>query len=472
MAQEAPSSAVAFNSLPIELNQAIAREIENDKDLATYRLICRGTNDAVDADNLSFWRTKFREKFALKEGVANQELKQLYQNRTKQLARGTGYSFHRGHRLREKDVVKVLRELIVESFQGPVEFDDYGRPRCKNQAALLKFVLNSKLLLPTERAPAPSPRRNEPKDVHNLLAAVKLMCSHFLFELEGANHVFAAEESQQVVYMATNNAPLYGGVHKGEVNMNWMLHCMQFFRNHMMNEDVASLFHAMDDLSPRQKPSAWQEPLRMGTYPLGKHWKGTYSFLDVPEITKLRMLSPDQVGDAYFCDKNIDEGKIQSLQLNFGPEAKLKWLDTFEHHLSSMRSPVDAPLTTQGRSNPKTAFSAKDIQFTGTGVDLDDDFKAIGWLNALPPQQGIPGWQRITFMKHFMEDLDAEEQDNLWAYEGVVLPGGRIIIGRWWYASENVDYSKDYNGPFILWAVDEPEVEDSDDDDDDDEDDE
>jgi len=79
-------------------------------------------------------------------------------------------------------------------------------------------------------------------------------------------------------------------------------------------------------------------------------------------------------------------------------------------------------------------------------------------------------------MKHFMDDFDQVEQDNLWAYEGVVLPGGRIILGRWWYASENVDFNvsgymycwsdlltngfqNDYNGPFILWAVDEPDLE-------------
>jgi hypothetical protein len=63
---------------------------------------------------------------------------------------------------------------------------------------------------------------------------------------------------------------------------------------------------------------------------------------------------------------------------------------------------------------------------------------ALGWLNSLPPQQGIPGWQRITFMKHFNEDLNDPMDDNLWAYEGVVLPGGRIILGRWWFASEPI----------------------------------
>lgn len=78
-------------------------------------------------------------------------------------------------------------------------------------------------------------------------------------------------------------------------------------------------------------------------------------------------------------------------------------------------------------------------------MDLQDDFHAIGWLNALPDQRGIPGWQRITFMKHFAEDLEEVDSDNLWAYEGVVLPGGRIIVGRWWFASEVVNYNVSAN---------------------------
>lgn len=97
----------------------------------------------------------------------------------------------------------------------------------------------------------------------------------------------------------------------------------------------------------------------------------------------------------------------------------------------------------------------KNIQLKGWGEDLEDTFFATGWLNALPSQWGIPGWQRVTFMKHFEEDTMNLTRDNLWAYEGVVLPGGKFIIGRWWYASDEVDITNDYNGPFILWAVEE-----------------
>ena len=117
----------------------------------------------------------------------------------------------------------------------------------------------------------------------------------------------------------------------------------------------------------------------------------------------------------------------------------MKWPALFERRLKSLRAVSDSGAP-QGRSKVKDSVNAN-LQFTGTGMDLEDDFHAIGWLNALPDQCGIPGWQRITFMKHFAEDLVDVDADNLWAYEGVVLPGGRIIVGRWWFASERVNYN-------------------------------
>jgi hypothetical protein len=99
-----------------QLNKAIAHDLETDKDIATYRLICHSTNDAVEADHGSFWRAKFREKYTLAKGANNKVLKKSYQRRAKLLRRGTGYEFFRGHRSRESDVVSMLRELIVGKY--------------------------------------------------------------------------------------------------------------------------------------------------------------------------------------------------------------------------------------------------------------------------------------------------------------------------------------------------------------------
>jgi hypothetical protein len=87
-------------------------------------------------------------------------------------------------------------------------------------------------------------------------------------------------------------------------------------------------------------------------------------------------------------------------------------------------------------SAPKNPIS---IRIQGAGLDHQDHFFASGWLNPLAPQHGIPGWQRVTMMKHFVQDYDQVLDDDLWAYEGVVLPGGRIMLGRWWFANEERD---------------------------------
>ena len=59
-------------------------------------------------------------------------------------------------------------------------------------------------------------------------------------------------------------------------------------------------------------------------------------------------------------------------------------------------------------------------------------------------------------MKYFVdEDSGVIDDAALWAYEGVVLPGSRIIIGRWWSPDDTID-GENYSGPFILWCVDKP----------------
>ncbi|XP_014555418.1 hypothetical protein COCVIDRAFT_38776 [Bipolaris victoriae FI3] len=454
---QGPFSNTAFNSLPIELNKAIVHYLDNDKDIATYRLICRSTNDAIDADRQSFWRAKFREKYDFLEGTPNNQLRRMYQRRSKLLRCGTKYGFFRGHGKTEARVVKMLKDLIIESFYGATETDEHGRFYCRNHAHLIQFILESRLLNNDRRPPIV--RRGEPAHVDETLAAVKLICSQFIFNLPGIEHnIFAFDESQFAVYQSTTEAPIFLDNYE-KVNLEWVLHSMNFFRHHMMNEEAQTLFYKIDELYATHKPSPWREPLRQGAYTLSRYWKGTYAFLDHSEVQRLRKQGP---GHEIYIDKNVDEGKIQSLELAFAQPAHLSnrrpltWPALFESRLHSLLPSTSAqPLKTQARHCPK---QSQNIQFEGTGQDLDDEYRALGWLNALPPQGGIPGWQRITFMKHFSDDYQDPDQDNLWAYEGVVMPGGRMILGRWWFASESMATQLDYNGPFILWAVDEPEM--------------
>ncbi len=208
-----------------------------------------------------------------------------------------------------------------------------------------------------------------------------------------------------------------------------------------------------------------------------------------------------------------DDG-FQTLDLEFSPERCAPWPAAFDEHLNSFPSPAllrklsKYAIDTQPRvassypSPPPTPVSTANVDaplkpknhrdyfhFTGTGVDADP-YSCSGIIHALPPQSGIPGWQRITMMKVFgseiqsapssqpastslpdnpfdnnsnnntgpsaaltgANDVPVVVDESCWAYEGVVLPGGMIMVGRWWSpADDTVDRLG--TGPFIFWNV-------------------
>ena len=91
------------------------------------------------------------------------------------------------------------------------------------------------------------------------------------------------------------------------------------------------------------------------------------------------------------------------------------------------------------------------MHFRGNGND-EESFFCMGMLHPLPPQNGIIGWQRITFIKAFSPNdepvelsvLEVKEKvndqyvtvkkipypENCYAFEGVVLPGGKTMVGK------------------------------------------
>lgn len=196
---------------------------------------------------------------------------------------------------------------------------------------------------------------------------------------------------------------------------------------------------------------------------------------------------------------------FQTLQLDFSPEPRIPWPAVFDEQLNSFPSPqllkqlskysVDKnPRTAAGYPSPPPTPTTKVradvpkkprpeldyLHFSGTGIDADPYF-CSGIIHALPPQRGIPGFQRITMMKVFPPHTSESElftsggsnsdssntssggfvapstipdavDESCWAYEGVVMPGGMIILGRWWSpADETMDRLG--TGPFIFWNV-------------------
>lgn len=105
------------------MNKEIAQYLMQDQDIANFRLICRATHDAIDGDNESFWRKKFRDNYAYKDGETNQQLKMKYQKRAKHLNRGISMDWkYKGHKNYEIKVLDILIDLIVGEYLLPLNF--------------------------------------------------------------------------------------------------------------------------------------------------------------------------------------------------------------------------------------------------------------------------------------------------------------------------------------------------------------
>lgn len=107
---------------------------------------------------------------------------------------------------------------------------------------------------------------------------------------------------------------------------------------------------------------------------------------------------------------------------------------------------------------PKEVPNPSVKYFYGSSHDASSTAHLYGAVHGIPPQHEIPGFQRITIIKFFPHANGNYNPGQCWGYEGCVLPGGRIIIGRWFDArSESAMHVM--SGPFVFWNVDESEAE-------------
>ncbi|KAF2145396.1 uncharacterized protein K452DRAFT_342158 [Aplosporella prunicola CBS 121167] len=440
--------------LPIEITQEIAGYL-SDQDVCALGASCRHFKLIID-DN-SFWFKRFHATFdpssiyIVKSGVTNAEdvkdkLKLLYQDRQKRL-RGT--AFMTGEfRSREKRVIRLLAELIRESYNGKPLFDSNGLLTCNNIEVLKEYAKNTELL------EIFSPSKYSQK-YNSGLAAIQLMCTSMCFDADLGLHNWNFNLSQKYCYMTAIEAPVFTNADKTMVNVEWLLHVVNFFKYHATNEDERTLFEPFQSLDTLEKPAMWTRSVKDNGGKLGKNWKGTYAYLDRDQMRLMRRAIEDDDDSMVIIDHNIDHGEkaIQTLELDYpGDHPRFKWPTKFEDSLGS-RSVEYPPTPVQHNINntnppPKNTTA---IFFEGEGYD-NEEYLAAGWLNPLPEQEGIPGWMRVTMMKYFDDQQGGWHTNALWAYEGVVLPGGHIMLGRWWNPEEPAPGV--YVGPFIFWDVD------------------
>ncbi|KAH0558854.1 hypothetical protein GP486_004508 [Trichoglossum hirsutum] len=422
----------AFCILPPELNKFIALFIESDADFCNFQLVCKQTYYVVNSDQ-SVWRERFLDVYERIPIGSN--FKFEYQVRRKALQ--PGIHFAGGHTMREKKCLLIIRELIL---------DERNRVSSLNLDCLLDFSSSSNILedIFIKGIIKPNP----------LLAIVQLLWTPWSLDLDRGFPTWGFPNSQQAAYVDPNSpeGQIFYGRNNRKVNVQWLLHISNFFKYHMTRKEEYSLFEEYESLELSQRPKMWSGKLEDQVPGLAGNWKGSYAFLDATDVINLRhqLISTD-----IFID-NIDG--FQSIKL-----------DPVTNVTSSVKMLFDlfncSSNATKGIEHSVILEMDRDaLYFEASGHD-HHPFDACVRVHPLPSQYGFPGWQRFSMVKYFRDPTSSNPLvSDLWGYEGCVLPGGEMILGRWFYIDPNDPANEDavntpfrgsvpYSGPFILWNI-------------------
>ena len=110
-----------------------------------------------------------------------------------------------------------------------------------------------------------------------LFSAIQLCFAHWSFDLQLLPPTYGFPYSQFFVYSAAMRMPIFiGNPPLENINLEFILHIMNFFKYHMTQKSENTLFDAYSALSQAEQPGTWRFKPREGCYKIGQHWKGTY----------------------------------------------------------------------------------------------------------------------------------------------------------------------------------------------------
>ncbi|KAI6708363.1 hypothetical protein JHW43_009103 [Diplocarpon mali] len=480
MANESGDSK-AFKNLPLEIHQYIALFLPKDRDIMSYALICKKTGFAI---NPSVWRMRFLQFFDEVIGLQPKELTWRYafrrdvcQNWVAFDLKGLGLGrldkeMQKVQVYNQKNAIEVIQGLLLDS-KASMTSDGNGKQVVRglnlsyiadlltgnglSYLDIVDSIFNTSFDKDVNTAYNSRQVVTATKD-KTLIYVVQLCLTPFSLHHEFCNrNVNHFDISQYHAYSRPCSQPICTGFFKQDVNVRWLLHVVNFFKYHFKSEGEGLMAHDYKELEVDQLPQFWVGNIKAGTQPLARHWKGAYMYMENSSLASLRnwdgkksIIHQDALdGNESFQDIDMFFDNVQN--------SHYKWPQDWERILCS--NPFEDPeqLRRAKRHNVPTNQRPGVRQFWGScrGSRRGHFF---GRVHALTLQQGFHGFQRISMMK-FYTQVDQNEDHvydsaQVWAYEGVVLPGGRIIVGRWWPARDDPNNVDTTSGPFIWWNVD------------------
>ena len=118
---------------------------------------------------------------------------------------------------------------------------------------------------------------SQPRHATNLWAkTIQVVLTHFQLDLALAPRTIGFQDSQTVVYSHPNRNRLFRGKSFNQVNIDMLMHVVNFFKFHLTSPTASTLFQHFSLLNNDEAPAAWNTKLDPGSRvkTLGKRWLG------------------------------------------------------------------------------------------------------------------------------------------------------------------------------------------------------
>ncbi|OQD72384.1 hypothetical protein PENDEC_c021G06415 [Penicillium decumbens] len=388
-----------------------------DRDVTTLSQTCKEINGRVMAPDSSIWRTRFKQKYDLPGDRTSSELKPEYQSRAIVLPRKL--DFKQAENPQQKIWLEVIQTMVKESITLPVEMDiskTYGKIR--EVMTEVEFLSH--------------PRRDTPSDT---FCAVQLCLTPLSLDptVTQACGRSGYDISKVYSFQEDITGPF---INHEALDLGNLLHIRSFWQNHLVNSQESTCFsEVFSQLPEHHKPKA-RNIHGANRSSLSTSWLGLWScFHPLPETIE-EFSRRESCAD---LEDHMHQVDVMSLEIETVSEAI--WPDECNRIIPRYEG-------------AECVAYFKGTQKTHGGSEAANPL--FGFTESIAfPYGGLTGWTRVCFCICEQVDKDEDEdwafnEDDNWVhgYEGVLVPGGGIMLGRWLDLKDTSG-----RGPFIFWDV-------------------
>ncbi|KAJ5214583.1 hypothetical protein N7449_001752 [Penicillium cf. viridicatum] len=382
----------------------------------------------VFGSDSAIWRDRFGKHYDIVPGRTSMELKIEYQIRA--LVLRSSIQFKEKEDERQYLWMEVMQTMLKEALTLFIAPGDTSKTLQRIHEALERVNFLSEF----QNHQTPSP----------LFCALQLCLSSFALDSDLTQPCRRTDYNLREVYSYGDKVgePF---INHENLDLARLLDIRHFWQRHVLHPVELSFQESFSELPEDMKPKVRKE-IPSEASKLSPSWLGYYSCIHpVSDLLKNT--------DRQTCaDLEIHGEVIDPMTLDLKPS---------EHFWPKQCSKI-IPLA-GGPDTKRTYFEGKQRAYNGPDEAGNPVFGFTEEIAA--PHGGFGGWTRICFIIAEGDEDDEDDEDDeedeektpsllmegagwIHGYEAVIIPGGRMMLGRW--LDMKATYAK---GPFIFWDV-------------------